>query len=129
MIAAKSLKEFVRTAKTVDLSYNHDAKERWHRLARNVAKALAAKLGLSKGEYSIRYNRGGIAVSGETMLHADWLYLDLSVSCMGPRMGVMYRSCKGQKDYTGGVNQWMQFDELLDLDKAAAKLAECRGAA
>lgn len=129
MIAAKSLREFVKTAQTVDLSYNHGAKERWHRLARQLAKALAAKLGLNKGEYDIRYNRGGIAVSGETYLHANDIYIQIDVSCFGPSRGFMYRSCKGQKDYTGGQNRWMQFDELLDLGKAAAKLAECRGAA
>lgn len=129
MITAKSLKEFVKTAKTIRLSHNPDAKERWHQLARGVAKALAAKLSLNKGEYSIRYNRGGIAVSGETTLHADDIYIQLSVSCFGPASGVLYRSCKGQKDYSGGVNRFMSFDELLNLDKATAKLAECQGAA
>jgi len=129
MIADKSLREFVETAKDANLSYNHDGKERWHRLAKQVAKALAKKLGLRNGEYDIRYNRGGIAVSGETYLHADWIYVQLDISCLGAHMGFMYRSCKGQTDYTGGQNRWMQWDELLDLDRAAAKLAECRGAA
>lgn len=129
MIAAKSLREFVETANEVDLSYNHDAKERWHRLARRVAKALAVKMGLKPSEYDVRFNRAGIAVSGETTLHADWIYVQLDVPFFGPFKGFMYRSCQGQKDYTGGTNHWMKFDELLDLDAAAAKLAQCRRAA
>ena len=124
-IAEKSLREFVKTTKTVSLSYNHEAKERWHRLGRRVAKALAERL---NGQFDVRFNRGGIAVSGETTLHGEWLYLQFAVSCLGPSQGFMYRSCEGRRDYTGGPNRWMQWDELLDLDKAAAKLAECREA-
>jgi hypothetical protein len=129
MIADKSLLEFVETANTVNLSYKPDAKARWHRLARQVAKALAFHMGLCPGEFSIRHNKAGIAVSGETTLHADDIYIDLSIPCFGPAQGFMYRSCKGRKDYTGGQNRWMKFDELLNLDRAAAKLSECRGAA
>jgi len=129
MIAEKSLKEFVETANKGRLHYNHDTKERWHRLARRIAKALAERMGLKSSEHTIRFNRGGIAVCGETTLHADWIYIQLSVSCFGPANRFMYRTCDGQWDYTGGVNRWMTFDELLDLDAAAAKLAECRGEA
>ncbi len=44
-IAVKSLKEFVETAKTVSLSYHHEAKERWHRGGFNEA-AKRQSLGL-----------------------------------------------------------------------------------
>jgi hypothetical protein len=111
-IAAKSLKEFVETAKSGTFGYNPEVKARWHRLARRVAKALAERMGMDPSEYDIRHNRGGIAVCGETYLHSDWLYLDLSVSCLGPDMGFMFRSCTSRKDYTGGVNCWMQWDTL-----------------
>ncbi len=50
MIAEKSLKEFVKTANKGRLAYNHDTKERWHRLARLVAQALAAKLAECRGD-------------------------------------------------------------------------------
>jgi hypothetical protein len=120
-IAAKSLKEFVATAKAGGLEYNHFGKERWHRLARRVAKALAERMDLQKNQYSIRYLRGGPAVSGDTILHSERLYVNFSV-CHCGRDHFMYRSCKGQQDYTGGTNRWMKWDELLDLDRAAAKL-------
>ena len=124
-IAPPSLREFVQTAKSGGFD-TPTAKERWHRLARRVAKALAKRMGLEPSEYDIRYNRGGILVSGDTYLHTTGLYVDLSISCLGPEWGFMYRSCEHRKDFTGGANRWMKWDELLDLDAAAAKLDECR---
>jgi hypothetical protein len=126
-IAAKSLREFVHTANNVSLSYNPEAKARWHRLARKVAQELAKRMNL--GQHDIRHNKAGIAVSGETTLHGEDIYVQLDIPCFGPLQGFMYRSCKGRKDYTGGMNRWMKFDVLLNLDRAAAKLSECRGAA
>ena len=64
-------------------------------------RAIAKDLQLSKGSYSIRFNPGGIAVSGDAILHSDSFYLTIGES------GLMYRTCKGQKDYHGGPNCWM----------------------
>ena len=80
--------------------YNDVVKERYRVEAMAFLRKLAKKLKLVKGEYEIRYNRGGIAVSGEATLHHDKFYLQFSES------GVMWRTCKGQKDYTGGTNRW-----------------------
>lgn len=121
MLNKKQMLEFVKTAKNGDLAYNSVAKARWHRLAKQVAHELATILDLST--YDVRYNPGGVAVWGDTTLHAEGIYINLSVSC-SRTLGFMYRSCTSRHDYTGGRNQWMQFDELLDMDKAGEKMAE-----
>ena len=60
-------------------------------------------MGLQKGEHEIRWNPGGIAVSGDHTLHTNWFYLALHDNC---GFGKFYfRTCKGMKDYTGGPNQ------------------------
>jgi hypothetical protein len=46
----------------------------------NALKALADALRLSSGEFDLRSNKGGIAVSGEVTLHGDDLYVQVSQS-------------------------------------------------
>ena len=72
----------------------------------------AKAMGLEKGEFDLRSNKGGIAVSGEVTLHSDNAYIQVSQS-MG-RANVLYRSCNGRKDYSGGQNQYVDVSKLLD---------------
>lgn len=122
-IAKKSLQEFVAHANNGSITGAN--KERWHRLGRNLAKTLAEKMGLKN--YRISSRKGGSGVSGEIILHSDWLYIQFGISCFGGETQFMYRLYDSQRVYTGGMNRWMAFDDLLDLDKAAAKIMECRG--
>lgn len=80
--------------------YNEEAKADFKRFSLSLLRSIAKDLQLSKDSYSIRFNAGGIAVSGDAILHSDSFYLKIG------EMGVMWRTCKGQKDYTGGPNQW-----------------------
>ena len=80
--------------------YNEEGKAHFKRFALNVLRGIARDLALPKETYSIRFNAGGIAVSGDAILHHDRFYLTMG------EMGVMWRTCKGQKDYTGGANRW-----------------------
>lgn len=115
-------KELVRLATKVDLSYNEGQKATFHRLGKMVLRKLAAAMNLPKGSFDVRSNLGGIAVSGEVTLHGESIYVDLQQSSLGADMGFMVRSCNGRKDYTGGQNIWLKWDELLDLPKLAEKL-------
>lgn len=110
-------------------SVSHDAKRKaeFLRESQRLAQILAVKLGLHEDQYDIRVNEGGIAVSGDVILHTENLYVNLSQSSLGPNQGFMYRSCKGRSDYTGGRNCWMNWEELNDLDKAAATLKQAIG--
>lgn len=120
------LRDFTRLAKTDVASGegdpNHEnphsyAKLNYHRLGKRVLKAVAAELGLQSGTYDIRSNLGGPAVAGEITLHSDLLYIQFR-GPMGQGLEVLYRSCKGRKDYSGGTNRWMRYDDLLDLPRA-----------
>jgi len=112
----KQLKQFVAQAK-IDVSYKEAEKEWFLRLARCVLREIAKRLGLQKDQFDLRTNKAGIAVSGEVTLHTDKIYIQFGQSCVFPP-SFMYRSCKDRKDYTGGMNNWMEWDQLLDFDKA-----------
>jgi len=118
------IETFIERAK-VCVAYNDAAKRKFHSDAEKVLRALAVKLGYQKGDFDLRHNQGGIAVSGEITLHSDTLYIQFSQSSMGPDFGFMWRSCKGRTDYTGGPNRWMKWDRLTDLEMVGqAMLAE-----
>ena len=91
-------------------------KDAFHALARKQFKALAAELGLQKGEYDLRTNKAGPAVLGETTLHTDKIYVQVggSASCY-----LMYRTCDGRKDYCGRQNWYMQIDTLRNVKAMA----------
>ena len=90
-------------------SYNDINKAQFKRdgmkLLRNVVKVLD----LPKGTYNLRYNAAGIACSGDCTLHADTFYVRFNLDCMA---SVLVRTCQGQKDYTGGPNNWYSFEQL-----------------
>jgi len=82
-------------------------KAKTHTSGRAFLRQLVADLGLPPAEYSIRSNKGGMAVSGEVTLHTDRIYVQIMESCIGARgLHALYRSCKSQRDYSGGTNNW-----------------------
>jgi hypothetical protein len=115
MMSQKKLGRFVVLACSA-LEYNQPAKDEFHALGRLVAKAVAKELGLPKGSYDIRSNMGGIAVSGEVTLHAEKIYIQFGKTVLGHKF--MFRSCNGRKDYHGGVNHWLPWTALLNLETA-----------
>jgi hypothetical protein len=101
------------------VSYNSEAKRRFHSRARCRLRQLAAALGLSPAAYDLRSNRGGIAVSGEVTLHADRLYVQVSQPATGSDTGILFRTCNGRTDYVGGRNNFASLD-LLNAPEALA---------
>lgn len=100
-IKQSELVEFVNL--TSGASYDADRKKRYQKLGKRILKAIAAQIGLSKGEFDIRWNPGGIAVSGDHTLHTDKFYLALHDNC---GVGWFYwRTCNGRRDFAGGPNQ------------------------
>lgn len=95
-------------------------KDEFIKLCKAYLNMIVKKLGLTKDQYEIRVNRSGIAGSGDITLHTDTLYVQLSQSCCD-RHSFMYRSCRGQKDYTGGRNEWMRWTNLLDIPDVVGK--------
>jgi hypothetical protein len=108
------------------VQYNEAAKTAFHAKARAALKSLARHLHWPEGSYDLRSNRAGPAVSGDITLHGEQLYVQVSQSCMGPRFGVLFRSCQGSRDYTGGVNNFAPL-ELLNTPATLARLIKRAG--
>jgi hypothetical protein len=94
------------------VSYDLGAKQQFHTQARRQLKQLAAVLGLVPGAYDLRSNQGGIAVSGEITMHGDKLYVQISQPALGFDSGILFRTCQGRRDYTGGINNFASLDLL-----------------
>ena len=113
----KEITRFVQLA-IQPLAYDFMNKQEFARLGKKLAKFIAKSLGLPKGSYTVRWNAGGDAVSGDVILHAEHLYINFGQSCLGNQF--MYRWCQDQQDFTGGRNRWMNWTELLNIDLAIA---------
>lgn len=106
----------------------HDpGKDAFHRKYRKALKAFAKRLGLAKGTYEVRSCKGGPAVLGEVTLHSATLYMMVHRGFTGEDYRVLYRSCKGRKDYCGGQNLYMpvaalETDSGLEAAKSVAGL-------
>ena len=80
-------------------------KEKFHSLARRQLRKLANALGHSSKDYDLRTNKAGIAVCGETTLHTDTLYVQISAGLSG--LGeIMFRAVDGRQDYHGKHNHF-----------------------
>jgi hypothetical protein len=106
--------KFIRIASR-NVGYDPAGKEQFLKMARQLAKLTSDSLGLGTGERDIRVNKAGIAVSGEVTLHSDSLYVQFGQSMMGDTF--LCRSCKGRKDYVGGVNHFYKWEDLRDFGR------------
>jgi hypothetical protein len=104
------------------VAYDPEAKRLFHMHGRRRLLELAKALGLGAGDYDLRSNEAGIAVSGEVTLHADRLYVQVSQTAIGYDCGmILFRSCGDRRDYVGGSNNFASLDllhrppELADL--------------
>ncbi len=94
------------------VGYPGSKKYHFKKDSKKLLKWVAENLGLGKGSYEVRFNAGGPAVSGEAVLHAEKLYVTILELSQGVR--VMYRTCRGRKDYSGGPNNWCPIEHLID---------------
>jgi hypothetical protein len=104
------------------VAYDDDAKRLFHSAARKALRDLAQHLALTPIDYDLRVNPGGIAVSGEVTLHADNLYVQVSIGIFGGHE-ILYRTVRGRDDYCGGRNHFARIDALLAPDSFAARIA------
>ena len=88
-------------------------KKAFHAAARSELKKLAKSLNIPAKVHS---NLAGDAVLGESILHSDKLYIQ--IMHMNGEITVLYRSCNGLKDFTGGPNQYMRLESFLDPSTA-----------
>jgi hypothetical protein len=88
------------------IGYDPEAKRAFHREARSALRVAARHLGLGPDQYDLRSNFAGPAVSGEITLHADEIYVQVSIPCIRPGREIMFRRCKGRQDYLGDRNHF-----------------------
>lgn len=81
---------------------DHFGKQRFKKSAVAFLKHLAYELALDPSDYSIRWNPGAQAVTGDATLHHERLYVTIGDE-IGGMLGLA-RRCNGRKDYAGGVN-------------------------
>lgn len=104
-----------------DLRYNDEEKKRFSRIGKKAMRELAEILELDP--YDIDFNKGGIAVSGDLrlmgMINGE-IGIYISMNKNFPYMtwgGVLIRSIKHMKDYTGGSNNYIKFEDIDNTDE------------
>ena len=105
-----------------DSAYEPDRKRRFHATARARLKHLAAALGFVPGSFEVRSNQGGVAVSGEIMLHCTNVYVQICQPATRADSGILIRACDGCKDTTGGRNHFAPLRLLDDIPELAARV-------
>jgi hypothetical protein len=99
-------------------------KAKFHADGKKFLKAFAAEIGVADA-CEISSCLGGPGVLGEVGLHADSLYLTIFES-IEPGVRIMYRSCKGRKDHTGGPNMYVTMKDINEPDALARFVATCK---
>lgn len=94
----------------ISYCYNDQVKKAAASRFKSALRKVAKAMNLVTGQYDLRFNPGGIAVWGEVTLHTDAVYIQASKD---HDMGVLVRTCKGRKDYTGGPNRYLPVGLLL----------------
>jgi len=92
--------------------------------ARSQLRRLAAALGLEPGSFHLRSNYGGLAVSGEAILHTDRLYVQVCQPATGHDSGILFRTCKERNDHVGGPNNFASPDLLNHPDELSRRIRE-----
>ena len=123
---ALTLRESLVKAEDITGYDSSSKKKAFQRDAKAFLKSLAVALGFSPSSYSIRVNEAGPAVSGEVTLHAHYLYVQLSEDWMASGVSVLYRSCKSQRDYSGGQNHILSIRALTEAGQQERFIDACR---
>jgi hypothetical protein len=108
-------------------AYDEDQKRAFHATGRKRLQALAKALAFEPSSFDLRSNLAGIAVSGEVTLHHERLYVQICQPATGSDSGILIRTCKGRKDYTGGRNNFAPLSYLDNIEALAGFCARVLG--
>lgn len=115
-------KPALRTLALRGVAYDEPAKRLFHSEGRASLARLAGALALDSGTFEIRSNKAGPAVSGEVTLHAEILWVQLSLGPFGPGREICFRRVQGRGDHNGERNHWASVSELLAPDNFAERI-------
>lgn len=111
----KDLKRFISLTSTCGYDSSGKRKQEYKNLGQRILRYIAQEMDLKEGEYEIRWNPGGVAVSGDHTLHTSKVYLAFHDNlCSG---WFYYRSCNGLRDYSGGSNQIVHWNKLRNIQQ------------
>ena len=100
------------------------------KMGKAALRKVAEAMGLSKADYRVDYNPGGIAVTGEVMLHTDFVYVQICHGFGHSPVTILIRACKGRKDYCGLDNNYLSVHALENpkgMAETLMDLARSRG--
>ena len=108
-------------------AYCRAAKRAFHLAARRQLVCLADALGLPPGAYGIQRQRGRMGRSGQIVLHAGLIYVQVSQPSSGHETGVMFRSCQGRRGFDGSAKNFAPLDLLNQPEDLVRRIRErCR---
>lgn len=127
-IAKSKLNQMVDLWDNQKLTYDEELKTIAHQLAIRWLRHLATNVfNCEKGDYVVRSNKAGIAVSGEVTLHINrvpnyplGLYIQICQYSSG--QAVLYRTCNNLADYVGHTNHFASLREAVDDPKLFFKI-------
>lgn len=97
------------------------SKRRFRQLTRKVLVQLAADLGLEKGQYDLRFNPGGVAVTGEHTLQSERIYVHIGFEMGDGHFGwggVYYRQVESRSAHArSGHNNHLRVRDLANWTK------------
>ena len=100
-------------------SYHDCNKKTFRRLSLQLLRSIVKHLDLPAKTVTVRFHSGGIACSGDAILHHVDVYLYINGdSCIGGQLRILGRTCKDQNDHTGGRNQWFLLESGTERDLA-----------
>lgn len=111
------LKEYILTGKFKP--YDDKEKQIFKKLGTKFMYDLAKENKfIIKSKHS--YNKAGIAVSGDhsmVMEFPDNKFANVMFDADFPHLGILYRTMKHEKDYTGGGNNWCKWGDADKLNE------------
>ena len=124
MTAAAELKRYPALITLAIRGVAHDeaAKSLFHADGKKAMRRLADALGLKPGSFDLRSNRAHASRSGEITLHGDELWVQLSLSLLGPGHEVTYRRVRGRHDQLGERDRSAPVADLLNAERFADRL-------
>lgn len=103
--------------------YDEESKSLFRKLGKEFLEKAREFIGSGSAETSLKYNAGGIAVSGDFSLYV--MFNDNKGACVFFNADfpfVTMRTIKHVKDYSGGMNRTYQLSTLKDPEALAVEL-------
>lgn len=118
-------------------AYNDAAKKKFLGLSQRLLRSFVEHIPLTRDQYSISVNRGGIAVSGDVILQTKVFTSQFRINdtdsdvvergiymCFNCDVSktVYFRTTKGMSDFSGGRNQNIRPEEFRDIPALVDRL-------